>query len=291
LAEDTLAFAGGANVTAFTEELLSGLLAPPLVRNVAEADDDLDAEFRIVSRIQRALHKLLYEKIEPQHRLGVITDFGIDDADCWPVTREQAIDDPDYVKGDAGFHIFELHNINLPKDTLQNIVHACAVEEGPTSVIVEPSTLIRLDPIDHSVYKALIAQPELLTNMNWRKFEELLASLLTTFGYEIELQRRTKDGGVDLFALKRNDLLGPQRYLLQAKRWKNKVGVEPVQQLAFLHSHHRGQVTKVCLATTSTFTRGAWELGRQYRYTMDLRDLQGLTEWIKAAAKLQEITF
>jgi restriction endonuclease Mrr len=119
--------------------------------------------------------------------------------------------------------------------------------------------------------------------------EELLADILATLGYEIELQRGTKDGGVDLFAVKRNDPIGPERYLLQAKRWKNEVGIEPIQQLAFLRDHYR--VTKACLATTSTFTRGAWELGLQYNYTMELKDYQGLQDWIAAAVKIKPITF
>jgi restriction system protein len=79
------------------------------------------------------------------------------------------------------------------------------------------------------------------------------------------------------------DVFGPQRFLLQAKRYSNKVGIEPVRQLAFLHSHLRA--TKSCLATTATFTKGAWELAQQYQWQLELRDFDGLQEWIKYAAE------
>jgi restriction system protein len=90
-------------------------------------------------------------------------------------------------------------------------------------------------------------------------------------------QRGTKDGAVDIFALRLSTTFGQQRFLLQAKRYKNKVGVEPVRQLAFLHPHYN--VTKSCLATTLSFTRGAWELADQYKCWLDLRDAKGIIDW------------
>jgi hypothetical protein len=140
------------------------------------------------------------------------------------------------------------------------------------------SRLIKLDVIDSALYKTLVAHPELLRTLDWRVFEHLMADMLEKLGYEIELQRGTKDGGVDLFAIKHYDTFGPQRFLLQAKQWNNKVGVEPIRQLAFLHDHHR--MTKSCLATTATFTSGAWQLGTEYRWQLELKDYRGICDWL-----------
>ncbi len=139
--------------------------------------------------------------------------------------------------------------------------------------------------VDSALLKILSKKPELLKTLDWRVFEELLARILETFEYEIELTRSTKDGGVDIFAIKRGTEFGPHRYLLQAKRWTNVIGVEPVRELLFLHSHHR--VTKSCLATTSTFTRGAWELARDYRWQLELRDYNKLHEWVMEAVRVR----
>jgi len=103
----------------------------------------------------------------------------------------------------------------------------------------------------------------------------------------VELQQGTKDGGIDLIAVRKDDFLGEHRYLLQAKRYGNKVGVEPVRQLLFLHSYFRA--TKSCLACTATFTKGAWELAHQYRWQLELKDVLGLTDWLKTAASIKRL--
>jgi hypothetical protein len=150
------------------------------------------------------------------------------------------------------------------------------------------ASLVRLDVIDVALYRVLTQHPDLLKSLHWRTFEKLLADIMSSFGFEVELQRGTKDGGVDLFAVKRLHPLGPQRYLLQAKRWQNSVGVEPVRHLAFLHSHYKA--TKSCLATTASFTRGAWELANQYRWQLELKDFEGLKEWVREAARVRDGT-
>jgi HJR/Mrr/RecB family endonuclease len=143
-------------------------------------------------------------------------------------------------------------------------------------------TPITLDLVDPLLLQIIAKQPELLRTLDWRLFEKLLAKILEELGYEIELQRGTKDGGVDIFALKADRILGPHRYLLQAKRWTNAVGVEPVRELLFLHGHHK--ITKSCLATTSRFTAGAWELARDYAWQLELRDFDKLQEWIQLSS-------
>jgi hypothetical protein len=137
---------------------------------------------------------------------------------------------------------------------------------------------ITLDLVDPLLLDLLAKNPNLLKTLEWRTFEKLLARILADLGYEIELQGGTKDGGVDIFALKRDSIFGSHRYLLQAKRWSHAVGVEPVRELLFLHGHHR--MTRSCLATTSRFTSGAWELARDYAWQLELRDFDKLLEWI-----------
>jgi hypothetical protein len=143
---------------------------------------------------------------------------------------------------------------------------------------IEEHTLTLVDP---ELLAAIAKHPLMLKTLDWRDFEKLLAELLARLGYEIELQRGTKDGGVDIFALKRDGVFGKHRYLLQAKRWTDAVGVEPVRELLFLHSHHR--MTRSALATTSRFTQGAWELAQQYAWQLELKDYDKLLEWLALA--------
>lgn len=144
---------------------------------------------------------------------------------------------------------------------------------------VKSATIYTLDVIDPALLTMLMEDPELLRTLDWRMFEKLLAVILEKMDYEIELTRGTKDGGIDIFAVSNRGPFGAHRYLLQAKRWTNAVGVEPVRELLFLHSHHH--VTKSCLATTSVFTRGAWELAHEYRWQLELKDHERLQEWLQ----------
>lgn len=155
----------------------------------------------------------------------------------------------------------------------------------PTGTQGDDGSFLILPLITPELLHAINTHPELLRVVASRQFERILAELLERQGYTVELQRGTKDGGIDIFALMREGPLGPHRYLVQAKRWSNAVGVAPVRELIFLHSHHR--VTKSCLVTTSRFTKGAWQLAADYRWQLELRDYDKLREWIARALDSQ----
>lgn len=140
-----------------------------------------------------------------------------------------------------------------------------------------------LDLIDARLYNSIITNPQLLFSINWRTFERLLADILEKFEYEIELLKGTKDGGIDIIAIKSQTPFGLNRYLIQAKQWKNRIGVEPVRSLIWAHNEYRA--TKSCLATTSVFTKGAWDLANKYKWQIELKDYDKILEWIKLANK------
>ncbi len=45
-----------------------------------------------------------------------------------------------------------------------------------------------------------------LRNLNRRRFEELVAELFVGFGYAVELTKRTRDGGKDIIAIKKQEV-------------------------------------------------------------------------------------
>jgi HJR/Mrr/RecB family endonuclease len=142
-------------------------------------------------------------------------------------------------------------------------------------------SFVRIETVSIELLKSISQHPELLKTVDWRIFEKLLSGLLEKLGYEVELQQGTQDGGIDIFAIRRDDVLGSHRYIIQAKRWSRRVGVVPVRELLFLQGHHK--VSKACLATTTFFTRGAWRLADEYRWQLELRDYEGLKDWIRLA--------
>lgn len=144
----------------------------------------------------------------------------------------------------------------------------------------------KLNTIDYALYNELTSNPQLIKTLDWRLFEKLLADILETFQYDIELLKGTKDGGIDIIAIKKEMPFGIHRYLIQAKRWQNKVGVEPVRSLVWAHNEYR--VTKSCLATTSQFTKGAWDLANNHKWQVELKDYEKIMEWISLAKEMKK---
>lgn len=275
MAQDLNVTSQDVRLSACADELYALLLRPDLVRSIAEAKFDW-----------------LVNDILKKRTAAVLANSGVvavtsGDLDSplgygWFESKVALRDEEDDV-GLWASDKYPVKNLEIARFRAQfgdirvkrKSSHAKNEEQSPS--------LLSLDVVDIALYKALTQHPDLLRTIPWRTFEKLLADILDSFGYEVELQQGTKDGGIDIFALKKNETFGIQRFLVQAKRWSNRVGVEPVRQLMFLHSHYR--VTKSCLATTATFTKGAWELADQYQWQLELRDFDGIQEWLRLAAK------
>jgi restriction system protein len=119
--------------------------------------------------------------------------------------------------------------------------------------------------------------------MSWREFEILIASLLEKDGYVVELMNGSKDGGVDVIAVKD---MGPNGYfkaLWQAKKQaaSNKVGISVVRELA--DTRQEFGASKGIIVTSSYLTRGALERVNRDRYLLGKVDRQDLDAWIRRA--------
>jgi len=174
----------------------------------------------------------------------------------------------------------ENEGFSINPQKLRMVVSECV--DSLKTINSKESNAFLLQEIDISLYKALISNPQLIKTFNWRFFEKLLADIVESFGYEVELMQGTKDNGVDIIAIKNKDSFGVHKYLIQAKQWSNKVGIEPIQRLIF--KTQELQATKSCLVTTSNFTKGALQLGNIYKHILDLKNGEALNTWIKEAS-------
>lgn len=121
--------------------------------------------------------------------------------------------------------------------------------------------------------------PELLYNLEPRRFEELVAELLKAQGFEATLTPRTRDGGRDILAA-RSDRLGTLLYRVECKRYApaKKVGVEVVRSIYGVVQSERAN--KGVIVTTSSFTTQALAFATPLRYQLSLRDFGALTRWL-----------
>lgn len=129
--------------------------------------------------------------------------------------------------------------------------------------------------------RRVATQPNLLHNLTARQFEEVVVELLERQGYDITLTPPTRDGGVDIFAAKR-DALGSFLYVVECKKYSadNHVGVGIVRELLGVVAQHRA--TAGVLATTSFFTSGAKQLQQSMRWQLSLKDYKDIGSWLCA---------
>lgn len=95
-----------------------------------------------------------------------------------------------------------------------------------------------------------------IDHMKGEEFEQFLAAYFESLGYKVKTTAGSGDFGADLIIKK-----GGVRTVVQAKRYKNHVGVAAVQQaisaMAYYHAQH------CMVATNSYFTAAAKKLARE----------------------------
>lgn len=95
--------------------------------------------------------------------------------------------------------------------------------------------IIEFDMVDKrfveesDVLADLESRPNLM-ELNPFEFENLVTNLFEQMGFESKLTRSSKDGGVDCIAFDTRPIIGG-KVVIQAKRWKNTVGVSAVRDL------------------------------------------------------------
>jgi len=88
------------------------------------------------------------------------------------------------------------------------------------------------------------------------EFESLITNLFSRMGLDTKLTQPSRDGGVDCVAFDSRPILGG-KVIIQAKRYKNTVGVSAVRDL-FGTLHNEG-ASKGILVTTSGFGKAAYD--------------------------------
>ncbi|HDZ79386.1 MAG TPA: hypothetical protein ENH39_08820 [Gammaproteobacteria bacterium] len=148
----------------------------------------------------------------------------------------------------------------------------------PLSQIPDAFKLVVVDT-NKILLSRIKEDPKLWYSVDPRKFEELIAEMLTERGYEITLTPTSKDGGLDMFAARKDDL-GSFLYLVECKRYTppNKVGVSVVRSLHGVVQQK--QANGGIVVTSSFFTKGAQELQESLPHQMHLRDYLALQKWL-----------
>jgi len=147
---------------------------------------------------------------------------------------------------------------------------------SPPRHAIESSEVVNQDLIAY-----FVRHPQEMRRMPHRRFEELVADLWRRFGYEVELTKQTRDGGVDIIAVKHAET--SIRCLIECKRHEpgKKVSVRAVREL--LGVKHTIGGARAILATTVYFSADALELIERHRWDVEGVDYDGVCKWLGRA--------
>lgn len=145
-----------------------------------------------------------------------------------------------------------------PTACLKQLRASLSSQPGELSAVRPILELNMIDPrfIEESdILSSLDTRPNLM-ELSPSEFESLITNLFEKMGLETRLTQASRDGGVDCVAFDARPVLGG-KVVIQAKRYKNTVGVSSVRDL-FGTLHNEG-ASKGILVTTSGFGRSAYE--------------------------------
>jgi len=145
----------------------------------------------------------------------------------------------------------------------------------------QPKQLIEVvSVITSELIHYLKKHPKAMYQIKPRQFEELIAEILASYGWQIQLTPTIKDGGYDIFAIAKAIKPGLETsWIIECKKYapENKIGVDFVRALYGIKSDLK--VANALLATTSHFTKGAKDF-KASRYDIELKDYHNILEWI-----------
>jgi restriction system protein len=100
---------------------------------------------------------------------------------------------------------------------------------------------------------------DVLHNLTPIEFESLIAELYNDMGYEIQLTKKSYDGGIDVIAV--NKTIGKnEEVLIQCKRYSNNVGVKDIRELLGVVENYKA--TKGVFCTSSSYSSSAFKFAK-----------------------------
>lgn len=141
--------------------------------------------------------------------------------------------------------------------------------------------LIYLSPSFRLLEKIFEETGSFLDKLQWRQFEEIVATLLELDGYQVQLGSGTKDGGKDIIAMKELEGHGWFMSVWQAKKLNlgNKVGLSVIRELA--DTRQKQNASKGIIVTSTYLTRGALDRITEDKFLLGKIDRVDLLEWIR----------
>lgn len=136
------------------------------------------------------------------------------------------------------------------------------------------------------VMKLAMADKVHLLGLSPRHFEEFMADLFSRLGYNVELTKATRDGGVDIICLKSLAGIRPMKVAVEVKRYKEGRPITAQLVRSFVGANKQYEADRLVYVTTSDYTAPAMEYANKYaRNLLALKDYEQIREWCDEATR------
>ncbi len=189
-------------------------------------------------------------------------------------------------------HLLKYPNYDKFKDEYfkRHIYHESPPPEANWSTPVNLSTLFDSESVqgcekdeayfDQRFIEYLDKQKCDIADIHWRQFEYLTGEFFHRSGYSVTIGKGRGDGGIDVVAIKENDITGPEKIFVQCKKYKKTNHIQLDSVRAFWATISDEQATKGIIATTSCLTKGSQEYCKARLYRLAAAEGDKVENWI-----------
>lgn len=130
--------------------------------------------------------------------------------------------------------------------------------------------------------------PTLLSTLDRRAFEKLIAELFDGFGFSVELTQQTRDGGKDIIAIGKIHSIDI-RYLIECKRPEpgRKISIATVRDLLGVKTDD--PASKALLVTTTDFTPDARSFIERHKWNLEGKAYEDIVYWVNEYNRIKGI--
>ena len=156
-----------------------------------------------------------------------------------------------------------------------------ALERTDTGIYIPNSKQRILTEAFQEVVRAAERDRATLLRMSPRGFEEFMADVFKSLGFEVELTASSRDGGADLLCL--NSTHGvPFRLAVEVKRYKETrpISVELVR--SFVGANRELNANRLLYVTTSSYTKPAHDFATNFAgHILSLKQYEDIQDWCR----------
>lgn len=198
-----------------------------------------------------------------------------------PIIKEEEVAE---LRGTTSFEEYVNHSFLARAN--ENIQDDAAVlnvwrEWKPRIISLSPRLVVSIKNVHEEYMLWLQKHADAVDKIAWEAFEQLVAEIFASRGFDIDLTGRIRNRSSDILAVRTDEFGVETKYLIECKRYDSaqRVGLDVVNGV--IGSARRADVDHAFLVTSSFFTKDVSDRRSTFeQLRLHLRDGDDVREWL-----------